>query len=127
MYVLKVDLPTGRAFFTGKKKVVQSCEFPGLTEEFENAKQYETEEEAKKFCKMLIKKYDMDFYYSSTDEPHEEYSGEDDFTVSISEDLAKEIDAEFNTPQDEGPEGTPYYDIPGGKDRFLQAAEKSAA
>ena len=67
---------------------------------------------------MLIKKYDMDFYYSSTDEPHEEYAGEDDFTVSISEDLAKEIDAEFNTPQDEGPEGTPYYDIPGGKDRF---------
>ena len=64
MYVLKMDLPTGIAYFTGKKKVVQGCESPGLTGNIEGARFFMDEEEAAKFCKMLVKKYDMEFYYS---------------------------------------------------------------
>ena len=53
MYVLKIDLPTGIAYFTGKKKVVQGCESPGLTGNIEGARFFMDEEEAAKFCKML--------------------------------------------------------------------------
>ena len=62
MYVLKIDLPTGIAYFTGKKKVVQGCESPGLTGNIEGARFFMEEEEAAKFCRMLVKKYDMEFY-----------------------------------------------------------------
>ncbi len=64
MYVLKIDLPTGIAYFTGKKKVVQGCESPGLTGDINGARFFVNEEEATKFCKMLVKKYDMEFYFS---------------------------------------------------------------
>lgn len=64
MFVLKIDLPTGTAYFTGKKKVVQGSESPGLTDLLSSAKLFESEEEAEKFCRMLIKRYDMEFYYS---------------------------------------------------------------
>ena len=67
MYVLKIDLPTGVAYFTGKKKVVQGSEAPGLTGDLNGARQFVTEDEATKFCKMLVKKYDMEFYYSLED------------------------------------------------------------
>ncbi|MCQ2496474.1 MAG: hypothetical protein MJ131_07765 [Lachnospiraceae bacterium] len=67
MYVLKIDLPTGIAYFTGKKKVVQGCESPGLTGDINGARYFIDEEEATKFCKMLVKKYDMEFYFSLND------------------------------------------------------------
>lgn len=67
MYVLKIDLPTGIAYFTGKKKVVQGCESPGLTGDINGARYFIDEEEATKFCKMLVKKYDMEFYFSLDD------------------------------------------------------------
>lgn len=69
MFVLKIDFPTGVAYFTGRKKIVQGSESPGLTGELSEAKHFEDEEEAKRYCKMLVKKYDMDFYYSAEEKP----------------------------------------------------------
>lgn len=68
MFVLKVDLPTGVAYFTGKKRIVQDTESPGLTSEIGEAKFYDDPITAKKFCKMLISRYHMNFYYSFIDE-----------------------------------------------------------
>ena len=93
MYVLKIDFPTGVAYFTGKKKVVQGCESPGLTDMLGQARLFETEEEAAKFCKMLIKKYDMEFYYTDMDgENSQPSSEEDEFMVDISGEISDEIE-----------------------------------
>lgn len=93
MYVLKIDFPTGIAYFTGKKKVVQGSESPGLTDMLGQARLFDTEEEAAKFCKMLIKKYDMEFYYTDMDaEPAGEASGEDEFIVDITDEISDEIE-----------------------------------
>lgn len=67
MFVLKIDLPTGTAYFTGKKRIVQDTEFPSLTDDLSEAKLFEDPVQAKKYCKMLINKYDMYFYYSLID------------------------------------------------------------
>ena len=64
MFVIKVDLPTGVAFFTGKKRIVQEAEFPGLSGNFHDAKIFDDSHMATKYCKMLINRYDMNFYYS---------------------------------------------------------------
>ena len=93
MYVLKIDFPTGIAYFTGKKKVVQGTESPGLTDTIDDARHFETEEEAAKFCKMLIKKYDMEFYYTDLaaaqagDNPDEDV----DFLVNLGDEISDEI------------------------------------
>lgn len=93
MYVLKIDFPTGIAYFTGKKKVVQGSESPGLTDMLGQARLFDTEDEAAKFCKMLIKKYDMEFYYTDMDaEAEEEIPEDEDFTVDITPDISDEID-----------------------------------
>ena len=93
MYVLKIDFPTGIAYFTGKKKVVQGTESPGLTDMLGQARLFETEEEAAKFCKMLIKKYDMEFYYTDMDGTAEEpKSEEDEFIVDLTEEISGEIE-----------------------------------
>ena len=93
MYVLKIDFPTGIAYFTGKKKVVQGSESPGLTDMLGQARLFETEEEAAKFCKMLIKKYDMEFYYTDMDaEPVETSSGDDAFILDIADEISDEIE-----------------------------------
>lgn len=94
MYVLKIDLPTGVAFFTGKKRVIQGCESPGLTDVLDNARFFEDEEEAKKFCKMLIKKYDMEFYYTAFEAKDGEPYTQNDFLSGFSAEISKEIDAE---------------------------------
>ena len=96
MYVLKIDLPTGIAYFTGKKKVVQGCESPGLTGKIEGARFFTEEEEAAKFCRMLVKKYDMEFYYSIEEKKEsvtEEApaSEEDDFTAQLERQLVEDI------------------------------------
>jgi len=96
MYVLKIDLPTGIAYFTGKKKVVQGCESPGLTGNIEGARFFMEEEEAAKFCKMLVKKYDMEFYYSLEEkkevEPAAEKQDEDDeFIFKMDQELLKNV------------------------------------
>lgn len=67
MYILKVDLPGGVVYFTGKKRIVQGVESPGLTDNPAEARQYEDKEEAAKYCKMLIRRYDMEFYMSVTE------------------------------------------------------------
>ncbi len=90
MYVLKIDLPTGVAYFTGKKRVVQGSESPGLTNILSEARFFEEEAEAAKFCKMLIKKYDMEFYYSSMTSG-EDSSEEDEFVVQLTEDLEQQV------------------------------------
>lgn len=89
MYILKIDLPTGVAYFTGKKKVVQGSEAPGLTGTPAEARQFATEEEATRFCKMLGKKYDMEFYYSLEDigDSVNKADGEDDFMLEIDKNL----------------------------------------
>ncbi len=93
MYVLKIDFPTGIAYFTGKKKVVQGTESPGLTDMLGQARLFETEEEAAKFCKMLIKKYDMEFYYTDMDGTAEaSKSEEDEFIVDLTEEISGEIE-----------------------------------
>ncbi len=99
MYVLKIDLPTGIAYFTGKKKVVQGCESPGLTGNIEGARFFLEEEEAAKFCRMLVKKYDMEFYYSVEEKkesaPVEEKNDEESFMSQLDKDLAAGVlDAE---------------------------------
>ena len=93
MYVLKIDLPTGIAYFTGKKKVVQGCESPGLTGNIEGARFFMEEEEAAKFCRMLVKKYDMEFYYSveeKKEEPVQEEVKDDEesFIAALDKELA---------------------------------------
>lgn len=103
MYVLKIDFPTGVAFFTGKKKVVQGTESPGLTDMLGQARLFETEEEAAKFCKMLIKKYDMEFYYTDMDGEAETEAPEDeDFVVDITADISDEIAKNFSEEVAEG-------------------------
>ena len=99
MYVLKIDLPTGIAYFTGKKKVVQGCESPGLTGNIEGARFFMEEEEAAKFCRMLVKKYDMEFYYSVEDKKENEAAetkeDEERFMSELDKDLAAGVlDAE---------------------------------
>jgi len=92
MYVLKIDLPTGIAYFTGKKKVVQGCESPGLTGNIEGARFFMEEEEAAKFCRMLVKKYDMEFYYSVEEKkeaaPEEVKDDEESFIAALDKELA---------------------------------------
>lgn len=101
MYVLKIDFPTGIAYFTGKKKLVQGSESPGLTDSIENAKIFDTEAEAAKFCKMLIKKYDMEFYYTdlAAAQAGDEADEEVDFKVELDEELSDEIAREFDDPE----------------------------
>ncbi len=101
MYVLKIDLPTGIAYFTGKKKVVQGCESPGLTGNIEGARFFMEEEEAAKFCRMLVKKYDMEFYYSVEEkrepapEPEDKKNDEESFMSELNKELAAGVlDAE---------------------------------
>ncbi len=92
MYVLKLDFPTGVAYFTGKKKIVQGTEAPGLTDMLGQARLFETEEEAAKFCKMLIKKYDMEFYYTDMDAaPVEPVQEEDEFLSGVEDEISDEI------------------------------------
>ena len=94
MYVLKIDLPTGIAYFTGKKKVVQGCESPGLTGNIEGARFFMEEEEAAKFCKMLVKKYDMEFYYSVEEKKEEapaEEKEDEDFVVKMDKDILADV------------------------------------
>lgn len=95
MYVLKIDLPTGIAYFTGKKKVVQGCESPGLTGNIEGARFFIEEEEAAKFCRMLVKKYDMEFYYSVEEkrEPAPESEDKKNDEESFMSELNKELAA----------------------------------
>lgn len=94
MYVIKIDLPTGVAFFTGKKRVVQGSESPGLTDDRNQARLFADEEEATKYCKMLVKKYDLDFYYSQLPDDEDVTLDTDiDFVVDIPEDITREIDA----------------------------------
>ena len=99
MYVLKIDLPTGIAYFTGKKKVVQGCESPGLTGNIEGARFFMEEEEAAKFCRMLVKKYDMEFYYSVEEKKEsatiQEKNDEESFMSELNKELAAGVlDAE---------------------------------
>ena len=94
MYVLKIDLPTGIAYFTGKKKVVQGCETPGLTGKIEGARFFMEEEEAAKFCKMLVKKYDMEFYYSLEEKKEEapaEEKEDEEFIVKMDKDILADV------------------------------------
>ena len=97
MYVLKIDFPTGVAYFTGKKKLVQGSESPGLTDTLDQARIFDTEEEAAKFCKMLIKKYDMEFYYTDLEAAGgaDTDSEEVDFFVDLGDELSNEIAKEF--------------------------------
>ena len=65
MYIIKLDLQDmGTLFFTGKKKVIQGEEQPGLTADVEEALVLTSEEEASDMCKKLIELFDMDFYFS---------------------------------------------------------------
>lgn len=98
MYVLKIDLPTGIAYFTGKKKVVQGCESPGLTGDINSARYFIDEQEATKFCKMLVKKYDMEFYYSlegSKNAAQEEEEFHDEPVNKDEEDFMLHLDREI--------------------------------
>ncbi len=115
MFVLKIDLPTGIAYFTGKKKVVQGCESPGLTGNIEGARFFTEEKEAAKFCKMLVKKYDMEFYYtlegnSALKEPEpepepEKKEDEDDFIFQLDKNiLANVLASEDDQEEDPGSE-----------------------
>ena len=94
MYVLKIDLPTGIAYFTGKKKVVQGCESPGLTGNIEGARFFMEEEDAAKFCKMLVKKYDMEFYYSveeKKDSAPVNEKKDEDFVFQLDKDILADV------------------------------------
>ena len=101
MYVLKIDFPTGIAYFTGKKKLVQGSESPGLTDSIDQARIFDTEEEAAKFCKMLIKKYDMEFYYTNLAAAQADDAADEevDFFVDLDEELSDEIAKEFKDPE----------------------------
>lgn len=68
MYIIKVDILGGTLYFTGKKQIVQGGEQPGLTQNIRAARLYEDPDKARAFCKMLIDRYDMDFYYSELPE-----------------------------------------------------------
>lgn len=110
MFVLKIDLPTGIAYFTGKKKVVQGCESPGLTGNIEGARFFTEEKEAAKFCKMLVKKYDMEFYYTlegnsalkeSEPEPEpEKKDDEDDFIFQLDKNIIANVLDSDDEPDD---------------------------
>lgn len=68
MYIIKLDLKDmGITYFTGKKKIIQGEEQPGLTANIEEACVLRTEEEASDLCRKLIDIFDMDFYYSNID------------------------------------------------------------
>lgn len=94
MYVLKIDFPAGVAYFTGKKRIVQGTESPGLTEMLGQARLFESEEEAQKYCKMLVRKYDMDFYYTDLDAvpASTEDAEEQEFMLDLSAEIASELD-----------------------------------
>ncbi len=64
MYVIKVDILGGTLFFTGKKQIIQGGEQPGLTQDINQARIFGDPQKARAFCRMLIDRYDMDFYYS---------------------------------------------------------------
>ncbi|MBP5332193.1 MAG: hypothetical protein J6Y89_10125 [Lachnospiraceae bacterium] len=102
MYVLKIDFPTGIAYFTGKKKIVQGTESPGLTDSIDQARIFDSEAEAAKFCKMLIKKYDMEFYYTDLEAAQVDDSADEevDFFVDLDEELSDEIAKEFKDPEE---------------------------
>ncbi len=104
MYVLKIDFPTGIAYFTGKKKLVQGTESPGLTDSINQARIFDSEEEAAKFCKMLIKKYDMEFYYTDLEaaQANDQADEEVDFFVDLDEELSDEIAKEFSNTDEQG-------------------------
>ena len=136
MFVLKIDLPTGIAYFTGKKKVVLGCESPGLTGNIEGARFFTEEKEAAKFCKMLVKKYDMEFYYtlegkSAKPEPEPEPEQEknkdddDDFIFQLDKNiLANVLDSEDepdnNPSSDEDDEEEPVKEKSRVKDRIKE-------
>lgn len=94
MYVLKIDFPAGVAYFTGKKRIVQGTESPGLTEMLGQARLFESEEEAQKYCRMLVRKYDMDFYYTDLDAvpAQAENMEEQEFMLDLSAEIASELD-----------------------------------
>lgn len=65
MYIIKLDLEgMGTLYFTGKKKMIQEEEQPGLTVDLAEALVLESEEDASDICRKLIELYDMDFYFS---------------------------------------------------------------
>ncbi len=65
MYIIKLDLEgMGTLYFTGKKKMIQGEEQPGLAADLSEALVLESEEDASDICRKLIELYDMDFYYS---------------------------------------------------------------
>ena len=65
MYIIKLDLEgMGTLYFTGKKKLIQGEEQPGLAADLSEALVLESEEDASDICRKLIELYDMDFYYS---------------------------------------------------------------
>ena len=65
MYIIKLDLEgMGTLYFTGKKKLIQGEEQPGLAADLAEALVLESEEDAYDICRKLIELYEMDFYYS---------------------------------------------------------------
>ena len=65
MYIIKLDLEgMGTLYFTGKKKIIQGEEQPGLAADLSEALVLDNEEDASNICRKLIELYDMDFYYS---------------------------------------------------------------
>jgi hypothetical protein len=65
MYIIKLDLQDmGTLYFTGRKKMIQGEEQPGLSAELEEALILDSEEEASDMCRKLIELFEMDFYYS---------------------------------------------------------------
>ncbi|MBO5196915.1 MAG: hypothetical protein J6B85_00105 [Lachnospiraceae bacterium] len=68
MYIIKIDILGGSLYFTGKKQIIQGSEQPGLTQDIRQARQFEDPAKARAFCRMLIERYDMEFYYSELTE-----------------------------------------------------------
>ena len=65
MYIIKLDLEgMGTLYFTGKKKMIQGEEQPGLAADLSEALVLDSEEDASDIYRKLIELYDMDFYYS---------------------------------------------------------------
>ena len=65
MYIIKLDLEgMGTLYFTGKKKMIQGEEQPGLAADLAEALVLDSEEDASDICRKLIELCDMDFYYS---------------------------------------------------------------
>ena len=65
MYIIKLDLEgMGTLYFTGKKKIIQGEEQPGLAADLAEALVLEREEDASDICRKPSEVYDMDFYYS---------------------------------------------------------------